>query len=172
MTIEYLQGEAEILALQQRLLGRSPTVQKLIRKQRYGYSVVFIALGLVLGAFNQAQRVSIWLGALAFTLIWIAFYPQLLVRSLRSNSCKLISRAKEQGLLGRQVLTLSKKGVNMQSEISEALYPWPEVEEIAESEQHVFVHVGTSKAYAVPKSAFPDAAALDQFRQLCQQYRR
>ncbi len=171
MTVEYQQGEAEILALQQRLLGRSPTVQKLIRKQRYGYSLVFLALGLVLGAFNQAQRVSVWLGSLAFALAWIVFYPQLVVRTLKSSSRSLVQQAKEQGLLGRQVLTLHQSGLQMRNDLSEVTYPWRSVEEVAESEQHVFLHVGPSKAYAVPKAAFADADAVDRFLQTCAEHR-
>lgn len=171
MTIEYQQGELEILALQHRLLGRSPSVQKLIRKQRYGYSLVFVALGLVLGAFNQAQRLSVWLGALSFALIWVAFYPQLVLRTLRSSSRRLVQQAKEQGLLGRQVLTLEQNGIRMRNDLTEASFPWRGVEEVAESDQHIFLHVGPSKAYAVPKAAFADAEAVQQFLQTCAEHR-
>lgn len=171
MVVEYQQGETEILALQQRLLGRSPSVQKLIRKQRYGYSLVFVALGLVLGAFNQAQRISVWLGALAFALIWVAFYPQLVVRTLKSNSRRLALQAKEQGLLGRQVLTLDQVGIQMRNNLTETTYPWRSVEEVAESDQHVFLHVGPSKAYAVPKTAFADTGAVERFLQTCAEHR-
>lgn len=171
MTVEYQQGEAEILALQQRLLGRSPSVQRLIRRQRYGYSLVFVALGLILGALNPAQRMNVWLGALAFALIWVAFYPQLVVRTLKSSSRKLVQQAREQGLLGRQVLTLDQSGIQMRNDLTEATYPWRSVEEVAESEQHVFLHVGPSKAYAVPKAAFADAGAVDQFLRICAEHR-
>ncbi len=51
-------------------------------------------------------------------------------------------------------------------------HAWSTVTDVGESDSYIFLHINKGQAYAVPKSAFADQAAIAEFLKLCERYRR
>lgn len=172
MTVEYEQGQAELIALQRQLLQDSPTVQRLVRRQRFGYPLFFVLAGLLLGAINPSRRLTSWLGFGLAALAWSLFYPALVELFLRQNSRKLVSQGRAQGSWGHQTVTLSANSLTVRSLAGEKRHGWKSISRLEQNDHWLFLYTGPAQAYVVPRSAFVTAGEWQQFIALCQQYRQ
>jgi len=71
-----------------------------------------------------------------------------------------------------QKLVLSPEGVTHSSENGVALTLWKAIVKVRESEDHAFIYLSQVTAYVVPRYAFPNDAAFENFIDTARDYHR
>jgi hypothetical protein len=69
----------------------------------------------------------------------------------------------ERAGLGHHLVTLTDTGVSDRTDRGENSTPWHEIEEIASTRKHIFLYDGPASAYVVPRRAFHDGNAAEEF---------
>ncbi|GMU32270.1 MAG: hypothetical protein AMXMBFR20_01430 [Planctomycetia bacterium] len=72
----------------------------------------------------------------------------------------------------RQSLTLSKEGVSSVSSHSKSLVKWTGVERLATTPNHLFIYHTSASATIIPRRAFADSRAFDQFAAAAEWFHR
>jgi hypothetical protein len=74
--------------------------------------------------------------------------------------------------LGWRRLTIDPHAVRTTSAFSASSFYWEGVEAVSVSQDHVFIYVTTRVAYVVPRRAFPDDRAFEDFVEMARRYYR
>jgi hypothetical protein len=72
----------------------------------------------------------------------------------------------------RQSLTLSREGISSVSSHRKGLVKWTGVERLATTPNHLFIYHTSASATIVPRRAFADSRAFDQFAAAAERFHR
>jgi hypothetical protein len=111
--------------------------------------------GLVLSTLIGGG-IGIIIGAGGF--LYYFFYPGILKRRIRKSAHRVYNH--QNNFIGNHKYTVSAEGI---SDNEDALVKWTAVEDIVQTDTHLFILVHPKKALIIPKRAFPDGAALNRF---------
>src|SRR5207247_2899337 len=98
--------------------------------------------------------------------LWLAT-PSLMYRNIRRHA---VAR-KRPCIHGRHVLEADSTGLRAKCDISESLHAWAGVKSIEPKGKHVFVFIGDSLGYTVPRARIL-SGDLDRFVELASGYAR
>ncbi len=116
-------------------------------------------IGLLIGLLPIIALAGLWLVVVPFVYRqWFKLQVAKLPEDRRAG-------------LGHHVLTLTTEHIVDRSETSEAITSWHEVEEIASTSSHLFLYSGPASAHIVPRRAFPNADAFEDFAAAAREYR-
>jgi hypothetical protein len=121
------------------------------------YLFMSINKGLVLSTMI-ASAIGIIIGIGGF--LYYLFYPDILRRRIRKTA--KIAYSHKNNFIGNHKYTVSAEGIR---DNDEAIVKWTAVEDIVQTDTHVFVLVHPQKAIIIPKRAFLDDAAINRFMQ-------
>jgi hypothetical protein len=121
------------------------------------YLYISISRGLFLSSLI-ASAIGIIIGGGGF--LYYYFYPAILHRRIRKSAHKAYSYRNT--FVGTHQYTVSPEGVR---DNDEAIVKWTAVEDIVQTDKHVFILVHPKKAVIIPKKAFHDEAATNRFVQ-------
>ena len=103
----------------------------------------------------------------------VAFFFTLVPLSLLCGALFLLLRVvmhwraytaeKMSGIICRHTVTLSEEGIHEVTPANESRWKWGATYSVADTQDHLFLFVNTQMAFIVPKRAFPDAGAAQQF---------
>jgi hypothetical protein len=108
-------------------------------------SVVGGGIGIIIGA-----------GGFLFYL----YYPNIMRRRIRKTA--KIAYSYKNNFIGIHKYSVSPEGVR---DNDEAVVKWTAIENIAQTDAHIFILVYPKKAIIIPKRAFADEAAINHFMQ-------
>ena len=100
---------------------------------------------------------------------FVAFWFFILKSSVRSNAKQLLATP---GFANRQTVRLTPAGLFAWTMTSETLFRWLYLLQIAEDATHIFVQVDKASVIVIPKRAFADEAAAQQFFETAEKYWR
>ena len=130
-------------------------------------AICFI-LGIIylLSSTNKGLVLSTVVGGIGIILggggfLYFIFYPNMLRRKIRKTATIVYSRG-QNSLIGRHSFIISAEGIR---DNDNAIVKWTAVEDIAQTDTHVFILVYPKKAIIIPKRAFADEAAINHFMQ-------
>ena len=160
MEINYQLKEADLIALAKFQLEKSDFVKMMTRRRRILYTIGFgvLAVGTWLISGNSPLvYASIFLAIFAFVASpfasrWIA----------NRNIPRVVRSRLGRTSLGSKALSASSDGLLFRSNESQSEMQWTLVDDIAETEKHVFISVDSSYSIVVPKSEV-DADILGRF---------
>jgi hypothetical protein len=141
---------------------------KLIRFVFMPVMAICFILGIIylISGINKGHELSIMLGGgIGFIIgaggfLYYLYYPGILRRKIRKTAQKAYSY--KNTFVGNHKFTISMDGVR---DNDEATVKWAAVENIEQTDKHVFILVHSKKAFIIPKRAFPDEAAVKLFVQ-------
>ena len=130
-------------------------------------------LTVLMGIFALlASRYSLYLtGLLAYVGVLFAVSGALTRRQLTQNFKKIAVRGDFKGLVGACEVTLLPKGIRSVGPMGESLYYWSAVEQLTETETHVYIRFSSAINIVVPKRAFVSAQQGAQFLKMAEEYR-
>jgi YcxB-like protein len=125
-------------------------------------------LGLIAGADPRGLLVGLLCGVTFLVLMSLGYflvYPGIQARQLR----KMYKGLEGRGIFQHQRLSLIAEGLNHATAHSRTTILWAAVDQIDETETHVFIHTGPIDAIIVPRRAFEEEwryqELTDQVRQ-------
>ena len=92
--------------------------------------------------------------------LYYLYYPNILRRRIRKTARKAYSY--KNNLVGNHRYNISAEGIR---DNDEAIVKWTAVEDIVQTDKHLFILVHPKKAIIIPKRAFPDDSAFSHFTQ-------
>jgi len=138
---------------------------KLIRFLFMPVMVICFILGVIYLLVNPlylstliAGGIGIFLGGGGF--LYYFFYPNTMRRRIRKTAKKAYSY--RNSFIGSHQYAVSTAGI---VDNDNDLVKWTAVEDIVQTEKHVFILVNPQKALIIPKTAFHDDATLNRFLQ-------
>jgi YcxB-like protein len=136
---------------------------KLIRFLFMPVMVICFLLGVIYLLVNPLYLSTIIAGGIGIVLggggfLYLYSYPGRLRRKIRKTAKKAYSY--KNNFIGSHQYAISTVGI---VDNDNDIVKWTAVEDIAQTETHIFILVRPKKAVIIPKRAFPDGAAIDRF---------
>ena len=104
--------------------------------------------------------IIIGLGGFLFYL----FYPNVIRGNLRKTINKMYVQGKSDDI-GVHKYLISPEGVRGITGLSDGTVKWDAVENIVQTDKHLFILIHPNKAFIIPKRAFSDDSTFNQFAQ-------
>jgi YcxB-like protein len=152
---------------------RSPTV----RQRSVSIHVGLVILGLVTGAViwigtpqARPEQFVVFAIAIAITYAILCLVDPLRVVKRRALR-KLIEREEVRKQLGPQKVVVGSDGISQANPVGASHIAWHGIQEIHETPDYAFFHLGELKAVIVPARAFSDRVAFDRFVEAARAYR-
>ena len=125
--------------------GESPSIKRTVWTTR----VLVSATLVIVGVTTDSPRRLMWiLGGLLSAAAWWIVAPYLVRRSLRRNA---LTRHRP-CLRGRHLLEIVDAGIRAKCDVSESLHKWAGIRRVVSTPTHVFVMIGDSLGYTVPRA--------------------
>ena len=125
------------------------------------FSVIYLITSINKNIVNTIVNggIGIIIGGGGF--LYFILYPAMLRRKVRKTA-KIVYDRGQNSLIGKHIFVISAEGI---TDNDNAMVKWTAVEDIVKIDTHIFTLVHPNKAIIIPKQAFPDEAAVDQFIQ-------
>jgi YcxB-like protein len=176
MTIDYDCTEEDITALM--LYFRTlPEGKKQSRQSNV--VIFFMMIGVMMFLFglmslwdSKYLGISSLIGAIVAGIVTIS----LCYIDRKSQTRKLIANRSKlgyhKGLIGPGVLTLTPKGLAHKSHVGESLISWQIIEQVTETQTHLYLHFSPVLFFIIPKRAFATATQGSAFLKQIEEYRQ
>lgn len=150
MEIVYQLKEADLIALAKFQIEKSGFVKMMTRRRRMLYTIGFgvLAVGTWLISGN-----SLFVYASVFLAIFALVASPFASRWIANRNIPRVVRSRlGRNSLGSKTLSASSDGLLYRSIESQSEIQWTLVDDIAETENHVFIAVDSSYSIVIPKS--------------------
>jgi len=105
-----------------------------------------------------------------FSLVFLLIYPACYRRLVTLNSRKLYSEGQNKGVIGNHIIVIDAEGIREISAVGESRTSWEGVERIDQSDEYVFLYIGSVMAHVIPKRAFVGDHEATRFYEQAQSY--
>jgi hypothetical protein len=172
MDIEYSIDIDDVIAWNLYQFANSPKIQRQmkIRKIIYITPAIFsLLLGLLLLLVTLSDAIPLFI--IGLFLLFYCFYKPFLIRKRISK--EVISRYNKgkNDVIGKHEFSITPDKIHDFTEVGEQGSSWDIIESIASTEQYLyFIMRGSQGAYVIPKKAFTDDAAFNQFAETAKNY--
>lgn len=165
--VEFDQSVDDLIAFNQYHIKNSKTLRPSnFRRILTWFCFLFVTTFVAITA--QGQGHSSDLSSLAPWVLMFCIIWWLVFRSIRATSKKKMRQMLEEGenrnLAGRKRVTLTPVALVEKTPFSESSTKWVAIEKIVASSTHLFIYVGSTAAYIIPRSAFKSVEEFDEFR--------
>lgn len=163
MKLEYELTKQDYIDFNIDHMKNSNILKRSLLMQQYGIAVLYLVMPFI---FANVTDIPLWYWLTSFVIaavLWIIFYPKYFMSASAKRISKMIDAGKNKDMFGKHSLTISEEGINEASENGESKINWSGVEKIIETEGHFFIYISSVMAYIIPKSAFKDENAKNEF---------
>jgi len=94
-------------------------------------------------------------------ILWAIFYPKHVKKLVVKRISKLLNEGSTNGILGKHTFTINKDGMVYATEYNESKCSL--IEQIVETDQHIFIYISSLVAYIIPKRIFKNAEEKSDF---------
>lgn len=154
MELQFELFENDYVDFNMHYMSISPTIKRSIFIQRYIISIIYLIAPFVSAKITD---IPLWYWSIGFILlyiIWVIFYPKYFRKRAIKQVVKLLKEGKNVGIIGKYTLSLTPDCIIGINDSGESKTNWGSVENIYDTENHIFIYVGSMKAYIVPLRAF------------------
>ena len=106
-----------------------------------------LSFGLMSINMWQARELVWFVGCVFLVAAWWLYTPHLFRLSVRRKAMA----HKRPCLRGRHTMEAVNEGIRASCDVSESLYRWAGIREVAKTQTHVFVLIGDSMGYTIPR---------------------
>ena len=147
----------------------SPTARRQYLRGWFGSVIIvlLVCLGIsLLANFNgpaPRSTFSVLLMPLVCAVVCLLWFPWAYRRKLKRIVAGMIGEGRNRTLLGRQRVTISPEGISRSSDFDQTTVRWSAVERVIKDKDHAFVYTSALAAIIIPRRAFADDVAFDDF---------
>jgi len=159
MTIEYEMTAEDGVNLQ-----RYCYRHKLRGRHRFGWTLALangLALGLLVAGPQLTVRSIIYY--VACVSVFLVAWTTILYGVAPRIAKKQLQRGKNLGIVGRHTIRLETGGCRETSDVNESYHAWRGIDTIEADARYVYIFLHGGAGYIIPRRAFPNAAASDEF---------
>lgn len=156
----------DLYAFQLRALQKSPIAKRSRRNMYIGILVALVIISIVPAIGSDGFVISrVSLGFLAIPLVLVVSFTWLIEKRMtRRAILQLISEEKpEKGQLGRHTVTLDDVGVTESTAVGEQRTSWRGIDRVEQNPEYIYLYTSASAALVIPRRAFANAAAAQEF---------
>jgi YcxB-like protein len=146
--IEYRVEDGDIVAFLDHHSEHSAAAREIRRRQTYGYAILITILVLVLWFFGG---MALAIAILVLGPVWVAWWPARARRLARKQAAALYPEGPNPMFDGPHVLRLDEGGLVSIAPGAESRMPLTNIQRVVETEDHLFVYVGSIQAFVVPR---------------------
>jgi hypothetical protein len=88
------------------------------------------------------------------SLLWISFYPRRYKKLLKKLVMKKLNDPRNATSLARCWLSITPQGILTANDVGETRSDWRRIQEVVETENHLFLYIGSDEALVIPRRAF------------------
>lgn len=132
------------------------------RLVRLVLTALLASLLMALGAWARPPW-PFWLTGLLILGFWWRVFPFRIAQLMRVNTERLYREGKNRGILGPHRIAAEPEWLLEASSDREHRTRWRAIEQVVETEQHLFVYVSGFSSVIVPKRAFATAEDRERF---------
>lgn len=148
----------------------SPTIARRLRLQKYLGFVIILTIPFLLYFFNH-NPLAVFVPVFTIMgILWIFFYPKLIVRDIKRQVSKMIQEGNGRGTVGTHVLTLTPEEIIESWQYGEKRVSREVVKKIHSTDQYIFILFGSMMAFVIPKRGFADDTVCREFLVLLDEY--
>lgn len=154
MEIQFELFEKDYIDFNMHYISISPTIKRSIFIHRYIISIIYLIAPFVA---TKITNIPLWYWSIGFILmyiVWVIFYPKYFRMRAIKHVVKLLKESKNVGMIGKYSLSLTPDCIIGINDSGESRTNWSSVENISETEDYIFIYIGSMKAYIVPLRAF------------------
>lgn len=163
MKVEYNLIEDDYIAFNMHHIDTSPTIRRTLLMQQYGVALVFLIIPYFFSRITEIPMLLSYIVYGAIFLAWILYYPKYFISVTKRRIIKMINEGDNSSIYGMQSITLTDTGIEQESHTGESRTAWHAIERIDETEEYIYIYIGTMNAYLVPNRAFEDDAQRAEF---------
>jgi hypothetical protein len=171
MTIEFIVAVDDYIAFNLFHFKNSPTFQRQLLLNRLVFTFI-IATICFLPYFFWSEKLSFiaFLLSAVGGIVSFLVYPRIHEKNLREQLPKLLNEGKNEGVLGKQKIIITPEALINETPAGEQKVFWNSADKIAETNDYIFLYVGSMSAAIIPLSAFPSMEQKNAFLELVKQY--
>jgi YcxB-like protein len=179
MQIEYTVTPRSIAAFRVYAQTGSRQLRRTLRVLLALIAVMIVLMGLfILDDFGTINTKDTIIFAVSFTIVVVFIDRIFTLKPLRQILLQGTIRIVEQTLkgghnrtvLGRQRMTIAETGLEIENDVAHSRLSWRGVEKVESDAEYIYIYVGPFMAYSIPRSAFADSGAADDFYESAKDY--
>jgi hypothetical protein len=165
MEITFEVGPDELVAFNLYHLKHSPTVRRQYRIRLFTVPLLMalVAITLFLSADDKLAALPALVVVGFLCLVYLLLFPGLRRRGIKKQVRRLIAEGKNAGIFGQHRISITPQEVREVLSVGDSSRRWSAIERIAETDDHVFIYISALSAYIIPKLAFNNELACQQF---------
>lgn len=172
MKIEFELFEKDYIAFNMNYLSTSPIIKRSIFIQQYIVSIIYLIAPFVIAKTTDTPLLH-WLPiCIIIYIVWVIFYSKYYKMRAKKHIEKLIKEGKNIGVLGQHSILLTKNGITAIKGSSKSKMNWRSIENISETEEHIYIYIGSIEAYMIPLRAFKNEEEKIAFINKLNEYHR
>lgn len=162
LAVEYEYGVDDYVAYSLHFMRTNPKYRRQRLLSRVVLPVALTVIGILMLLFSQ--RVSsialvYFLMVAAYTAyVWLWYY-----QVSKRNLVAMVSAGRNRAMFGHTRIELRPDALWRSSPMSEGWVQWQGIESVERTVEHVFIAIGVSAAYVVPRRAFVNDTAFEAF---------
>lgn len=141
----------------------SPSLKKMMLAQKFIPLLVFVIAPVM--AIKVTQQPPVYWGVVfgLVSIIWLIRFPKYFERNLTKRLAKMIGEGKNQGLFDPKSMVINEEGIHLESLSENSHTRWQAIEKMVIDKDHIYLYNSAISAFIIPKSAFEDEKACDDF---------
>jgi hypothetical protein len=131
------------------------------------FAVVFVVLSLGGDDIPFAVRT---VAAVCASLLYLALGPLTRPFTIRSTVRRVLGAGKNKDFLAPTLVSITAEGVDSTNEYRRSHTVWAAIEGVYQTDDHIFIALGTLQAFIVPKRCFSSTADAEAFFKTAHEY--
>jgi len=175
LSVEFALDYQDLLAFNVYTLYESPARSSQRWTGRLILPVGFLIVAFFLFLWNDLPtevRYSVPAVLLALSVGWFLFHPWMMKRRYELVLRGLVGKTDDPDLFGVRRLTIQPQALTQAGEISATTRKWTGIQDIVIWKQYAFFYINAMTAFIIPKRAFANERAFDEFIDAARHFHR
>jgi len=177
MTVEFELTKDDLIAFNLYHNVHSPTMRRQYFRSWFSPAIVWLLVCTGIWYLADQERgtpLQTFLDLLPLfsgVPVFLVYFPWAYRRKLTKIVDGMISEGKNRNILSHHRLDISPEAITDSSKFEKTSNAWQAIERVVKNEDYAFIYIDSLKAFIVPRRAFADAGAFDEFIHTAMRYR-
>jgi hypothetical protein len=161
MELKYSLTKQDYIDFNINYMSYSKSTKRMLLIQRLIGPVIFLVIPF-LNSSPKSDPFSFVIFTI-LSILWVIFFDKIIRKDMKRRVSKVLAEGNNKGMLGEHTLILDKDGVLEITTHNESKTKWDAIEDIIESENHIFIFFSSMAGYIVPLRVFKSSNEKDIF---------
>ena len=148
----------------------SKVCRKSMQMIRFSKPIIFLILAYPI---SRLSSLPFWWWAtvlIIISVVMIIKYPKRYNKIIAKKVGQMLDEGNNVGLLGNRTIEITETAIISEGQAEERKTKWEAVERIYETQDYLYVYIGSLQAHIIPTRAFESKAKKDEFIQTIKKY--